>query len=68
MPAAARGDPRRARRFNPRPALRPGDAGRRARALDAPTSFNPRPALRPGDAAQPLAFVLGTGVSIRARP
>jgi len=36
--------------FNPRPALRPGDASAMITDLPPPVGFNPRPALRPGDA------------------
>ena len=38
-------------RFNPRPALRPGDAAVPPEGHPAGLGFNPRPALRPGDAA-----------------
>ena len=37
-------------RFNPRPALRPGDAPRLGQSSGRSRRFNPRPALRPGDA------------------
>ena len=36
--------------FNPRPAVRPGDAPPYPRITRRSTSFNPRPAVRPGDA------------------
>ena len=38
------------RGFNPRPALRPGDAVDRMVSQPLSEGFNPRPALRPGDA------------------
>jgi len=38
--------------FNPRPALRPGDAPTPPRHRAGCASFNPRPALRPGDATR----------------
>ncbi len=47
---ARRGRARRAAGFNPRPAGRPGDAGRHPRRADRAGRFNPRPAGRPGDA------------------
>ena len=52
--------------FNPRPAVRPGDA--RLGASVPAQGFNPRPAVRPGDAGPPTARPGGDGVSIRARP
>ena len=36
--------------FNPRPAVRPGDASEFRATSAAAASFNPRPAVRPGDA------------------
>ncbi len=36
--------------FNPRPAVRPGDARAERGALQRCAGFNPRPAVRPGDA------------------
>jgi len=55
--------------FNPRPALRPGDAGPAGGIESLRSSFNPRPALRPGDAwACAQRESLGEIVSIRARP
>jgi len=54
--------------FNPRPALRPGDAVVRGMQLLFATSFNPRPALRPGDAIIRDYMRKVGGVSIRARP
>ena len=36
--------------FNPRPAVRPGDAVRRSTSSALVMGFNPRPAVRPGDA------------------
>ena len=45
--------------FNPRPAVRPGDAGVRRRASAEEAGFNPRPAVRPGDAAFATVFLLG---------
>ncbi len=37
--------------FNPRPAVRPGDAWNRTCPRSFSPGFNPRPAVRPGDAA-----------------
>ena len=37
--------------FNPRPAVRPGDARGQLDAVVFVRCFNPRPAVRPGDAA-----------------
>jgi len=41
-------------RFNPRPALRPGDALTESCWISRMMGFNPRPALRPGDASVAL--------------
>ena len=54
--------------FNPRPAVRPGDARRVRVPARLPHSFNPRPAVRPGDASSILAIQPAMKVSIRARP
>jgi len=56
--------------FNPRPALRPGDAGRSVPGVSSTswTCFNPRPALRPGDARGYEMREDRVKVSIRARP
>jgi len=54
--------------FNPRPALRPGEALARFLNTNDPTCFNPRPALRPGEAMAVKKIKLSRGVSIRARP
>ena len=54
--------------FNPRPTLRPGDAGRQPARRAAIHRFNPRPTLRPGDAAGFKQFAAQAFVSIRARP
>ena len=40
------------RGFNPRPAVRPGDAPTMAKPRAAAIGFNPRPAVRPGDACR----------------
>ena len=58
-----------ARRFNPRPARRPGAPGRIRGLLSALSSFNPRPARRPG-APEDVAGHDARGglVSILARP
>jgi len=56
------------RRFNPRPAVRPGDALLPARRIRANTCFNPRPAVRPGDAHEIALHHAYHPVSIRARP
>ena len=37
--------------FNPRPAVRPGDAHAGRERGDVDAGFNPRPAVRPGDAS-----------------
>ena len=55
-------------RFNPRPALRPGDAWAEWRLEADLRGFNPRPALRPGDAVWANINVRHISVSIRARP
>ena len=39
--------------FNPRPAVRPGDAHGRVDRTQVGQGFNPRPAVRPGDALLP---------------
>jgi len=54
--------------FNPRPALRPGDAPMAKSMRLRQTRFNPRPALRPGDAWPLGAACQAQHVSIRARP
>ncbi len=54
--------------FNPRPAVRPGDAGGRCRYRSARRRFNPRPAVRPGDAGAGKSIEGLFLVSIRARP
>ncbi len=54
--------------FNPRPAVRPGDAAGWEGALFPNKSFNPRPAVRPGDARPARQFIGPGEVSIRARP
>ena len=55
--------------FNPRPAVRPGDAGGFDLGDFRPCGFNPRPAVRPGDAELGgLQSDLKKAVSIRARP
>jgi len=41
---------RHLRSFNPRPAVRPGDALISPSLSPSLSSFNPRPAVRPGDA------------------
>ena len=55
-------------RFNPRPAVRPGDAGVHRPAHCGTTCFNPRPAVRPGDADRAQQLDEAERVSIRARP
>ena len=55
-------------RFNPRPAVRPGDARAGKHARPFRTCFNPRPAVRPGDAAGDGGLHVAQLVSIRARP
>ena len=55
--------------FNPRPALRPGDALEGRMRCKRGHRFNPRPALRPGDAQEiVLRLKASAEVSIRARP
>jgi len=54
--------------FNPRPALRPGDAAPSMSFARGLNSFNPRPALRPGDANVMRQLGQALQVSIRARP
>ena len=54
--------------FNPRPALRPGDARPSQARLIWFGGFNPRPALRPGDAKLREDKRKAEVVSIRARP
>ncbi len=48
----------RDKRFNPRPAFRPGDAIANPIPTISPYSFNPRPAFRPGDATLALKVTL----------
>ena len=55
-------------RFNPRPAVRPGDARLRTMPGSGHRSFNPRPAVRPGDAFFSPFNQKWIAVSIRARP
>ena len=54
--------------FNPRPAVRPGDASSCWYQRAAFARFNPRPAVRPGDAVAAWVNFSATLVSIRARP
>ena len=54
--------------FNPRPAVRPGDALRLGQQCKATLRFNPRPAVRPGDARIRYQYPHFFKVSIRARP
>ena len=54
--------------FNPRPAVRPGDALLDSIKREVNGCFNPRPAVRPGDADYDACDRLGYLVSIRARP
>ena len=54
--------------FNPRPAVRPGDAPRWTTKSARICCFNPRPAVRPGDAKLPKLEEWTIEVSIRARP
>ena len=55
--------------FNPRPAVRPGDARSHLTRARLTLCFNPRPAVRPGDACGHLRLVGAVlAVSIRARP
>ena len=53
------GGDRRLLCFNPRPALRPGDARRLFTSPCFSVGFNPRPALRPGDAAASSSALSG---------
>ncbi len=55
-------------RFNPRPAVRPGDASAAWVGMNPPPRFNPRPAVRPGDAHRAKLDQTQHDVSIRARP
>ena len=54
--------------FNPRPAVRPGDAMAYLSRWVGLRCFNPRPAVRPGDAGYYIAATPAEMVSIRARP
>ena len=54
--------------FNPRPAVRPGDAIPEGKVKRFLFSFNPRPAVRPGDACAFGQHAPPPYVSIRARP
>ena len=54
--------------FNPRPAVRPGDALHLELWERHGKRFNPRPAVRPGDAGCRKARRRSARVSIRARP
>ena len=54
--------------FNPRPAVRPGDAVAEELADVTSPGFNPRPAVRPGDAVSGMDEAVRAVVSIRARP
>ena len=55
-------------RFNPRPAVGPGDAAQERHAQPRAPGFNPRPAVGPGDARQLEHLGFGQEVSTRARP
>ena len=54
--------------FNPRPAVRPGDAPEMGVDNSPDMGFNPRPAVRPGDADLFGQVPVSLEVSIRARP
>ena len=53
--------------FNPRPAVRPGDALWRFAGRALRSSFNPRPAVRPGDALT-LCIEAQDNTSFNPRP
>ncbi len=55
-------------RFNPRPAVRPGEITWCRGTWHGGTCFNPRPAVRPGEISQRDAHIGDGLVSIRARP
>ncbi len=56
------------RGFNPRPAVRPGDAFLACAGFVLGFCFTPRPAVRRGDAVLQRDLALRRNVSIRARP
>ncbi len=68
MPPSALSETPEPMRFNPRPAVRPGDACFATWHNKRTGRFNPRPAVRPGDAGMFDGLDLDTPVSIRARP
>ncbi len=53
--------------FNPRPAVRPGDAWPARGCFQVGTGFNPRPAVRPGD-AEAVRHPINTPESFNPRP
>ena len=54
--------------FNPRPAVRPGDAAHLPIDRTSTCCFNPRPAVRPGDALQCLRTIASFCASFNPRP